>query len=101
MIGFILGVVVFCGGIFIFSYMQTTKRCRMFYYLETLGYALDFSKLTEPNEGMINQLNLTAKSLKLSSQPSISQEMDLYVQNNFNDDKKAFMDYARQQGFKG
>ncbi|MDG9960275.1 MULTISPECIES: hypothetical protein [Citrobacter] len=101
MIGAIFGVMIFIVTCFLFSYIQTIKRCRMFYYLECLKYALDFNKETEASQSLIQILNIEAKKLKLSKQSSILQEMDLYIQKNFNGNFKDFMAYARNKGFKG
>lgn len=101
MLGFALGVVTFIVVIFSFSYMQTIKRCRMFYYLEIIEYALKNSSDSKLNQGMIDSANHTAKTFKLSSQPSISEEMDYCVKSRFNDNKAEFMNYVRSLGYKG
>lgn len=101
MIGIIIGVVAFIIVMFSFSYMQTLKRCRMFYYLEVMEYALKNYPDSKSNQAMIDSANHTAKTFKLSSQPSITEEMDHCVRSRFNDNKAEFMNHVRSLGYKG
>lgn len=98
---FFLGIVVFFLACFFYAYLQTIKRCRMFYYYEVMQYAMKETPDEEPGQSLIDNVNNSAKKFKLSSQPSITEDMNYCVYSQFNGDNKKFMCYVRKLGYKG
>lgn len=79
----------------------TIKRCRMYYYLEVMKYAMKETPDEEPDQVLIDSVNIEAKKFRLRTQPFISQEMDGCIQKELNDNKFEFMKHARKKGYKG